>query len=88
MTDTKQGYAQSIKYTLRALFSFVEHYGSKNLVLVVLGDHQPSRVVSGRPGHDVPISIIAHDPAVLQPDRRLGLGGRDASRPRRRRSGR
>jgi hypothetical protein len=52
---------------LRALFSFVQHYGDKNLVLVVLGDHQPSRVASGdRPGHDVPISVITHDPAVLR----------------------
>src|SRR5262249_51615698 len=66
LTDTSQGYAQSISYTLRALFSFVERYGTPNTVLIVLGDHQPSRVVSGSPGHDVPISIIAHDPAVLQ----------------------
>jgi phosphatidylglycerophosphate synthase len=62
-----EGYARSITYSLRALFSFVQHYGDKNLVLVVLGDHQPSRVASGdRPGHDVPISVIAHDPAVLR----------------------
>jgi len=46
LNDSRQGYAQSIRYTLRALFSFVEHYGGKNLVLVVLGDHQPSRVAS------------------------------------------
>ncbi len=37
-----------------------------NLVLVVLGDHQPATIVSGEgANHDVPISIIAHDPAVL-----------------------
>jgi len=67
LSDVEKGYATSIRYTLRALFSFVRHYGSKNLVLIVLGDHQPSRVVSGsRPGHDVPISIVAHDPAVLR----------------------
>jgi hypothetical protein len=62
---SRQGYARSIKYTLRTLFSFVHHYGRKNLVLIVLGDEQPSRIVPGSPGHDVPISIIAHDPAVL-----------------------
>ena len=45
LTDTQQGYAQSIQYTLRALYSFVERYGNKNTVLIVLGDHQPSRVV-------------------------------------------
>ena len=66
LADTSQGYAQSISYTLRALFSFVEEYGNTNTVMIVLGDHQPSRVVSGSPGHDVPISIVAHDPGVLQ----------------------
>ena len=66
--DTQEGYARSIEYALRSLFSFVEHYDDKNLVLLMLGDHQPSRVVEfpGRPPHDVPISILAHDPGVLQ----------------------
>ena len=80
LNDSRQGYAQSIRYTLRALFSFVEHYGGKNLVLVVLGDHQPSRVASdSRPGHDVPISLIAHDPAVI--GRTAGWGWVDGMRP-------
>ena len=64
--DTQQGYSTSIKYTMRTLISFVTHYGNKNTVLIVLGDHQPSRVVSGSPGHDVPVSIIAKDPAVMK----------------------
>ena len=82
-------YGRSIEYTLSALFSFVQHYGDTNLVLVVLGDHQPSKIVSGDdPSHDVPISIIAHDPAVL--DRIAGWGWVDGLRPEpgRRRSGR
>ena len=64
---TSQAYGISIQYSLRALFSFVAHYGRKNLVMIVLGDHQPGHIVS-RFGvnHDVPVSIIAHDPAVLQ----------------------
>jgi phosphatidylglycerophosphate synthase len=62
-----QGYGDSIVYSLRALVSFVQHYGRKNLVLIVLGDHQPAHIVSGfGVDHDVPISIIAHDPAVLR----------------------
>jgi hypothetical protein len=65
LTDTQQGYAQSIQYALRSLYSFVEHYGNKNTVLIVLGDHQPSRVVTRPPGHEVPITIIAHDPKVI-----------------------
>ncbi len=63
--DAQQGYAQSIRYALRALYSFVEHYGNKNTVLIVLGDHQPSRVVDEPPGHEVPITIVAHDPKVI-----------------------
>jgi phosphatidylglycerophosphate synthase len=65
LSDTQQGYARSIQYALHALYSFVERYGNKNTVLIVLGDHQPSRVVSLPPGHEVPITIIAHDPKVI-----------------------
>ncbi len=48
--DAQQGYARSTQYALRALYSFVERYGNKNTVLIVLGDHQPSRVIGGHPG--------------------------------------
>jgi hypothetical protein len=61
------GYGRSIVYTLNTLTSFVQHYGKKNLVLIVLGDHQPREPVTGEhAGHQVPISIIAHDPKVLK----------------------
>jgi hypothetical protein len=71
--STEQGYGRSIVYSLRALFSFVEHYGRKNLVLIALGDHQPAHIVTGYGvNHDVPISIIAHDPTVLSRMARLG----------------
>jgi phosphatidylglycerophosphate synthase len=76
----RAAYGRSIEYTLNALFSFVQHYGDDNLVLVVLGDHQPWTIVSGEdPSHDVPISIIAHDPAVL--DQIAGWGWEDGMRP-------
>jgi phosphatidylglycerophosphate synthase len=65
LTDTQQGYAKSIKYTLGALYAFVERYGTKNTVLIVLGDEQPSRVAEQPSGHDVPITIISHDPNVI-----------------------
>jgi len=59
-------YGKSIVYALNSLTSFVQHYGKKNLVMIVLGDHQPLPIVSGsHANHDVPISIIAHDPKVL-----------------------
>jgi hypothetical protein len=68
-------YGKSILYSLNTLTSFVQHYGNKNLVMIVLGDHQPLPIVSGiNSNHDVPISIIAHDPAVLK-----DIGGWDWS---------
>ena len=39
----------------------------EGLVLVVVGDEQPLAIVSGQgASHDVPVSVIAHDPAVLK----------------------
>ena len=62
----QQLYAQSIEYTMNTLFSFLTTFDDPNLVLIVLGDHQPASVVSGTAAnHDVPISIIAKDPAVI-----------------------
>jgi phosphatidylglycerophosphate synthase len=63
----KQFYGQSIQYTMTALTSWVTELNDPNLVLIVLGDHQPHTAVSG-PGatHDVPISVITRAPSVLK----------------------
>jgi hypothetical protein len=62
----QQLYGQSVQYTMSTLFSFLTTYNDPNLVLVVLGDHQPATEVSGAgANHDVPISIISKDPTVL-----------------------
>jgi hypothetical protein len=63
----RTAYAHSIEYSLKTIFSFVQRYGDDDLVLVVLGDHQPATLVTGHddPSHDVPISVIAHDPKVM-----------------------
>jgi hypothetical protein len=59
-------YGRSIQYTLSTLISYVQTYGQDNLVLVFLGDHQPVPTVTGKnASRDVPITIVAHDPAVL-----------------------
>jgi phosphatidylglycerophosphate synthase len=77
----RAAYAQSIEYSLNTLISFVQHYADRNLVLIVLGDHQPWEIVSGKqPSHEVPISVIARDPAVLK--RITGWGWNDGLRPR------
>jgi phosphatidylglycerophosphate synthase len=78
--DIPSAYADSIMYSLKSLLSFVQTFGDDDLVVVVLGDHQPATVVTGSgASHDVPISVIAHDPAVL--DQISGWGWQDGLRP-------
>jgi len=78
--QVQAAYGQSIEYSLNALISFVETYADNDLVLVVLGDHQPAAIVSGQgASHDVPITIISHDPAVM--DRIAPWGWPDGLRP-------
>ncbi|WP_173923830.1 sulfatase [Agromyces sp. Marseille-P2726] len=63
----RQAYARSIRYSLEAMFAFLHDVEDPDLVLVVLGDHQPATIVSGEgASRDVPISIIAKDPAVFE----------------------
>ena len=77
---TRAAYGRSIEYSLRTLFSFVRRYGDEDTVLVVLGDHQPATLVTGEgAGHDVPISVIAHDPKVMR--RIAGWGWQDGLLP-------
>ncbi|WP_438819576.1 sulfatase [Micromonospora endophytica] len=64
--QARTGYRHSINYTLRTLISYVETYGDEDTVLVVVGDHQPAPVVTGdNASPDVPIHLLAKDPAVL-----------------------
>lgn len=73
-------YAESVGYSIDALVSWAVKYGSDDLVLVMFGDHQAQPRVSGQgASHDVPISIIAKDPAVL--DRIASWGWQDGIRP-------
>jgi phosphoglycerol transferase MdoB-like AlkP superfamily enzyme len=59
-------YRKAVEYSLTALTSYLEKYGDDNLVMVFLGDHQPIPLVAGKDAsHDVPITVIAKDPAVM-----------------------
>ena len=66
-STVQQFYGQSIQYSMRALTSWVTELNDPNLVLILLGDHQPSSTVSGdQSNHQVPISIVARDPSVFK----------------------
>jgi phosphatidylglycerophosphate synthase len=76
----RAGYAASIEYTMSTVISFLRRYGDDNLVVVLLGDHQPATLVTGEgASHHVPISVIAHDPKVMR--QIAGWGWQDGLRP-------
>ncbi|MFF7351373.1 CDP-alcohol phosphatidyltransferase [Streptomyces filipinensis] len=79
-TRSRQEYGKSIQYSVTALTQWLQRYGSKDTVLVFLGDHQPIARVSGNhASRDVPVSIVAKDPKVL--DKIAGWGWTDGLRP-------
>lgn len=62
----RAAYGESIEYSLEAFARFLRAYGDDETVVVLLGDHQPATVVSGsRASFEVPVSVIARDPRVL-----------------------
>ena len=78
--QARAAYAKTIGYSLSTLISYVETYGDDNLVLVFLGDQQPTgNVTDNSRNWDVPITIVARDTAVL--DRTVGWGWQDGLRP-------
>ena len=76
----RTAYGQTVAYSLDSVVSFLRATHDDDLVVIVLGDHQPVSIVSGdHAGHDVPVSILARDPAVL--DRISSWGWDDGLRP-------
>jgi hypothetical protein len=79
-SQVRAEYGRSIQYTVSNLVDFVVKYGDDNTVLVFLGDHQPAAIVSGNnASRDVPVSIVAHDPNVM--NRISGWGWQDGLHP-------
>lgn len=64
--SVRDDYARSVSYSLESVISYLERYGDDDLVFVFLGDHQPAQMVVGEnASRDVPITIVARDPAVI-----------------------
>ncbi|MBL7259385.1 sulfatase-like hydrolase/transferase [Paractinoplanes lichenicola] len=63
---TRAAYARTLAYSVDALTSWAADHGNKNTVLIMFGDHQPMSIITGpQASHDVPVTIIAQDQAVL-----------------------
>ena len=64
--DVPAAYRTSITYSLTSLLSFIEGHLDDDLVVVMLGDHQPSTIISGFGGdREVPVTVLARDPKVV-----------------------
>ncbi|MFD4567395.1 sulfatase-like hydrolase/transferase [Streptomyces sp. NPDC058467] len=80
-TKSKEEYGKSIQYSVSSLINYLVKYGNKNTVLIFLGDHQPIARVSGNhASRDVPVSIVAKDPKVL--DKIADWGWADGLQPK------
>lgn len=73
-------YARALAYVHETLAGYLRRHQGRDLVLVVLGDHQPPALVSGEGASwNVPVHVIASRPAVL--DRLRAHGFRDGLTP-------
>jgi hypothetical protein len=70
----RASYFRSVEYDWRLLTEFLEADASEDLVVVILGDHQP-RLESNPPGEvtmNTPVHILSRDPAFIE--RVIALG--------------
>jgi hypothetical protein len=63
----RDGYARSLAYSIEAMAGFAEHLLDDRTLLIVPGDHQAAPWVTGADGSDVPVHVIARDPALVEP---------------------
>jgi phosphoglycerol transferase MdoB-like AlkP superfamily enzyme len=74
LTDLAPSYLRAIAYGYDTLAGYIRAHAGENLVMVVIGDHQPPAAVSGRTAsHDVPVHVIASRPEMLRRLRERGF---------------
>lgn len=73
-------YARALAYMHETLSGYLRRHETRDLVMIVVGDHQPPALVSGEGASwNVPVHVIASRPAVL--DRLRGHGFQDGLSP-------
>ena len=84
--DLSPAYVRAITYDYQSIAGYLRLHAKRDLVLVMIGDHQPAAAVAGeRATWDVPVHVIASRPALLEHLRAHGF--RDGMAPRRPRLG-
>ena len=73
-------YGRAVTYAYATLGGYLARHTGRDLVLVILGDHQPAAAVAGEGASwDVPIHVVAGRPALL--DRLRAQGFHDGVAP-------
>ncbi|MFN8757685.1 MAG: hypothetical protein ACK5XA_02655 [Tagaea sp.] len=71
--DQDEAYVAAIDYVLDAVGRFADRVADKDVLFVVLGDHQPPLTTARRTGDfAVPIHVFARDEAAVEPFLRRG----------------
>jgi len=67
-------YADAIAYDLTTIAGYLRLIGGRDVVMILIGDHQPAAAVSGEHASwDVPVHVIANRPAVIEKLRANGF---------------
>jgi hypothetical protein len=75
-----EAYVESVRYDLAVLERYLTRRVTRDALVIILGDHQPSGAVSGDdPSRAVPVHVITRDPALLE--RFTGIGYARGMRP-------
>src|SRR4029077_225166 len=81
-TNFGPGYVEAIGYDLETIAGYLRQRADRDVVMILIGDHQPPAAVSGEGAPwDVPVHVIASRRAVL--DSLLAHGFRDGLTPSR-----
>lgn len=70
----RAAYGRSVGYSLEVVFRWAERRLPSDALLIVLGDHQPTSLITGRQASAaVPIHVVSGDPDLLQGFDRRGF---------------
>lgn len=74
LTNLGSAYTDVLAYTFTWLAGYLENHAAGDLVMIIIGDHQPPAGVSGIDASwAVPVHVITHRPEILQPLKAVGL---------------
>ena len=64
--DMAESYRDALAYTLQTLSGYLRTQRRDDLIMIVVGDHQPPAMITGEHASwDVPVHVITSNPALL-----------------------